>query len=415
VDSTDAAVLTDAISDAIQASGTVQILERVKMDQVLQEQGFEQSGACDAADCAVKVGRLLGIDQIVVGSIGHLGSSFVLGLRRVDVKTGEVLFSSSRSHRGDIETLLGGVIPQAVADLTGRHPKTSADIAPSRDLQVEPASGLTWSNLQEGAAVVTKTGDSRLYLDLARDPRSNAYDRYEALDSVGKSPSWIRLSARPDDPRTLGGPGKGLIVAGDFHPGQPLRKIPQLPLVFEFHAGHGFENPDEDTISGSNYEMYRVYHPVADLYAMCWFRVGVEIESWLGVGLELNILNRETFQRADNSSALSNYKTKNTYSPGIEIAWHKGYPIVRRLGVFWQIGGSINPGSDVVTAFTPLVGVSWELAPDLSLHGSGGVNMTVISSNFWNSSTSVGTPDNSGMLLNPTCGLSVAWTPRLPR
>jgi hypothetical protein len=329
------------------------------------------------------------------------------------VKTGEVLFSSSRSLRGDIETLLEGIIPQAAADLTGRSSNTSTDTDSPRVQQIERKPYSSRSTLPEGTARVTESGYRKLDLELGRDPKSNLYDRYESLDSAGQNPSWVRLSSRPEEPRTSGGSGEALVMAGDFDPGQPLRKIPQLPLVFEFHAGHGFENPDNDTITNGYDGDYSVYHPVADLYAMCWFRVGGAIESWIGIGLELNILNRETFQRSyswNSPAVVTHYNSKNTYNPGVEIAWHKGFPIVRRFGVFWQIGGSIHPGSDIVTAFTPLVGVSWELAPDLSLHGSGGFNMTVISTS---NSTPANTANYEGVLLNPTCGLSLAWTPRL--
>ena len=69
VTANEADVLTDGVVSRLQQSGTLRVLERAQMDQVLREQGFAKSGACDGAECAVEVGRLLSVDRILVGSV----------------------------------------------------------------------------------------------------------------------------------------------------------------------------------------------------------------------------------------------------------------------------------------------------------------------------------------------------------
>ena len=44
---------------------------------MLKEQGFQQSG-CVSSECAVEAGKLLGVDQIVTGSIGKIGSYYTV-------------------------------------------------------------------------------------------------------------------------------------------------------------------------------------------------------------------------------------------------------------------------------------------------------------------------------------------------
>jgi TolB-like protein len=117
ISESDAIIITDALSDALMRTRNFHVMERQQIDMILKEQSFESSGACDASECAVRVGRLLGIQQIVVGSIGKLGGSHILSLRRVDVKTGEILSSSTRNQRGAIEDLLQDGIPEAIEDL----------------------------------------------------------------------------------------------------------------------------------------------------------------------------------------------------------------------------------------------------------------------------------------------------------
>lgn len=144
------ALVTDAIGSHLQKDGSYRVMERSQMEKVLAEQGFQQSGACDAAECAVQAGQLLGIDRMVVGSVGRLGSAWVLNLRMVAVGSGEVLASTSRSQKGEIADLLTDIAPLAVQDLLARG-------APAKPVPVaqesKGGSGWIWWTLG-GVAVV---------------------------------------------------------------------------------------------------------------------------------------------------------------------------------------------------------------------------------------------------------------------
>ena len=105
-------------------------MERAQMETILKEQGFAQSGACDGSECAVEVGKLLSIDRMVVGSLGQIGSSWSLSLRAVDVSTGEVLGSSRRQQKGEIDEVTTGIVPvvaqEMVQILNGVKPDSDA-------------------------------------------------------------------------------------------------------------------------------------------------------------------------------------------------------------------------------------------------------------------------------------------------
>ena len=60
VSQSDASNLTDRLRDELFKTGTYVVLERGKMEEVLKEQGLQQTGICDT-ECAVEVGRLLGV------------------------------------------------------------------------------------------------------------------------------------------------------------------------------------------------------------------------------------------------------------------------------------------------------------------------------------------------------------------
>ena len=117
VAATDADVISDGIVNRLQQKGGQRVLERAQMDQILKEQGFQSSGACDGAECAVQVGKLLSVDRMLVGSVGLLGHTYTLSLRLVSVGTGEVIRSSMGSYAGSIDQLLTKLVPETVNDL----------------------------------------------------------------------------------------------------------------------------------------------------------------------------------------------------------------------------------------------------------------------------------------------------------
>lgn len=125
-------ILTDALSDELLKSGKVRVMERSQMETVLREQGFQQAGSCDQNECAVQMGKLLGIDRIVVGTVGKLGDSHTLSIRAVNVSTGEVLASERRVTAGSIDKLLTDVLPplaQSLANrMAGNTPMASATV-----------------------------------------------------------------------------------------------------------------------------------------------------------------------------------------------------------------------------------------------------------------------------------------------
>ncbi len=120
----DVSVISDNLATQLQQSGKFRVMERSQMDKILREQNFQLSVGCEDNQCAVEIGKLLGIDRIVVGSVGLVGSTYSLNLRLVDVGTGEALQTSSRNRRGSIDDVLIELVPAAVADLSRQVTQT---------------------------------------------------------------------------------------------------------------------------------------------------------------------------------------------------------------------------------------------------------------------------------------------------
>jgi curli biogenesis system outer membrane secretion channel CsgG len=131
--------ISDVLIDRLVKDGTYRVIERAQLDKILAEQNFSNSDRADS-NTAAKIGRLLGVDSVIVGDItqfgrddkntnigGALGHFDKYGLgkmgvkkskavvaitaRLVDVNTAEILASESgkgESARSGTDLLGGG-------------------------------------------------------------------------------------------------------------------------------------------------------------------------------------------------------------------------------------------------------------------------------------------------------------------
>jgi TolB-like protein len=97
--------LTDRLRSELVNTHEFRVIERDKMEEILTEQGFQQSG-CTSDECAVEIGKLLNIHQICAGSIGKVGSLYSVTLRLIDVQSGQILATVTEDCRCPIEQIL---------------------------------------------------------------------------------------------------------------------------------------------------------------------------------------------------------------------------------------------------------------------------------------------------------------------
>jgi len=69
-------------------SQRLRVIERAELVTILKEQDLQLTDIVDPAS-AVEVGRLAGVDRLVLGSVARVGSTYTATCRMVDVSTGE--------------------------------------------------------------------------------------------------------------------------------------------------------------------------------------------------------------------------------------------------------------------------------------------------------------------------------------
>ena len=106
VDSATARVVADQITSNLLQKGRFTVLERRRMSDILAEQGFQQSGACDNQGCLVQVGKLLGVDAILAGTVSKVQGLYIANIRLIDVQSGKILAASQATSSGNFQRFL---------------------------------------------------------------------------------------------------------------------------------------------------------------------------------------------------------------------------------------------------------------------------------------------------------------------
>ena len=101
----EAQTLTDRLMSEMVNTNAVIMVERNQMEEIMQEQGFQQTG-CTTSECAAEGGALLGVQNMVSGSFGKLGNSYTIDAKMFSVSTGGTIRSVSKTYKGEVDGLL---------------------------------------------------------------------------------------------------------------------------------------------------------------------------------------------------------------------------------------------------------------------------------------------------------------------
>ena len=123
----------------LSSSGRMNILERNEMDKVLQAQG-ESLGECTEEGCAVKLGRILDAENIIIGKVSKTGARLIVLAKFIDLETGKIEFAHDITVDGISEDKLTDYIPSLAA-------KISAELT------------ITGKLIEVGAEIITDLGE----------------------------------------------------------------------------------------------------------------------------------------------------------------------------------------------------------------------------------------------------------------
>jgi len=127
---------TDLMVNALLNTNRFRVFDRAKLDAILQEQNFQHFSGLVDQTTAVKLGKMIGVDSILTGSItnisykeigiiqigpsmiGPYSITVVMTIRIIDVTTGEIHFSTVQEEKVSKSGVIGVSHKQEVAILS---------------------------------------------------------------------------------------------------------------------------------------------------------------------------------------------------------------------------------------------------------------------------------------------------------
>jgi TolB-like protein len=209
VDPSASSIISDRLRNDLFATGRFTVIERSQMEQILNEQGFQQKG-CTSDACAVEVGQLLGVQYIALGSVGLLGKTYTINVRMIDVRTGKIIRTAAEDCKCEIDDLLKKSVPKIARQLSqseletkpeSPRPETSqkVDQGKTGPVKTEPvvlqSSGSTGKSAKNrlvprilaGILAVGAAGAGLYYNSVMTSETSQRTDLYNAYKNSGGS------------------------------------------------------------------------------------------------------------------------------------------------------------------------------------------------------------------------------------
>ncbi len=125
----EAGSLSDWFQSYLVDTGEFTVLDRSRIKALMQELGFQQSGACSDVECVVEAGKMLKVEKMFAGNIGKVGKIYSVNVQLIDVATARVEMNRSKPHDGTIEGIAETVIPALVeeiaSEMTGKQIKVA--------------------------------------------------------------------------------------------------------------------------------------------------------------------------------------------------------------------------------------------------------------------------------------------------
>ncbi len=155
----------ELLKSELQNTKALIMVDQNQIDEVILEKNY-QNRECKSQDCGIEIGKLIGIKNIIVGSLNQVADTCKIQAQLVNVIEGETEKSVEKTHIGDINEILPK-IEIAAWEL--------ANLEPTQDML--SAAGLLIEDLEE------KPNDSRwpMWLNKAVNYIANRWQGFLSL------------------------------------------------------------------------------------------------------------------------------------------------------------------------------------------------------------------------------------------
>jgi len=108
--------LTERLSMEIVRHNKYEVMERQKMNSILNEMSFQLSD-CTSDECAIEIGEMIGVEKMIAGSVSKVGEYYTVSARVIDVETSRIELTGIVDMEGTIGQVLTKAIPSIAKQL----------------------------------------------------------------------------------------------------------------------------------------------------------------------------------------------------------------------------------------------------------------------------------------------------------
>jgi TolB-like protein len=101
-----AASLQEHLESNLCKYGNYEVVSRNDLDKVMRENTFQNTGACFDQNCLVRAGHILGVREIITGTVSKVGQTYNIVLKLITVETGTIRSSVNQQYAGTVDSLL---------------------------------------------------------------------------------------------------------------------------------------------------------------------------------------------------------------------------------------------------------------------------------------------------------------------
>jgi TolB-like protein len=134
-------VLSETFRTEFSGLPNFDVVDRSNMDKVLSEHQLQVSD-CISSECKVRVGQILGVNYIAVGSLGKLEDTYVFNVQVINVESGLVTFSAREKCQrslNELDDMIAGTA-RKFGDRSLSTSRTTQSSLPDPPLSVQPSS-----------------------------------------------------------------------------------------------------------------------------------------------------------------------------------------------------------------------------------------------------------------------------------
>ncbi|HLD28918.1 MAG TPA: FlgO family outer membrane protein [bacterium] len=132
----EARLFAERLTTSLASQDEWNVIERTQLEKVLKEQNFSQSGLVDVAT-AREMGKILGVEIIVAGTLAQVGSYMEINARGIEVQTGRILLASRLKTRPERVTYTPSLDEKIRQDLSPAQKNEPAQEKAPADLTAE--------------------------------------------------------------------------------------------------------------------------------------------------------------------------------------------------------------------------------------------------------------------------------------